>query len=241
VGGQATRIELDGENGNASMSMWYRLAYVPGGTRLRVFDHYARTMQPADPAMLRSERIAWWTANELLGNRHPSFATDELPAWAHIHTGIDTGPSAGLTFALAYLDALTPGALVGNLRVAGTGMVGLDGLVGPVKQIEVKVAAAMLARPDVIFTPNPPQSLEHVTVIDTHTTRHPSAGYTTGQWLNVAGFEQAGRSAAAHPGTVAIVVVYDLRQALAWLCGRTSNATICELARTSANLPIGRY
>ena len=241
VGGQASRIEFEDADLDASISAWYRLAYVPGGTRLRVYDHYAPTVQHPDAAMIRSERVAWWTANEFLGNPHRSFAADQLPIWARVHTGIDTGPSAGLMFALGYLDALTPGALVGNLRVAGTGMVSLDGLVGPVKEIDVKVAAAMLTRPDVIFTPRSPQPVEDVTVIESRNTRHPTSGYTTGAWLNVAGFEQSGRVAATHPGTVAIVVLYDLRQALAWLCGRTSSATICELARTSANLPIGRY
>ena len=241
VGGQASRIEFEDADLDASMSAWYRLTYVPGGTRLRLYDHYAPTTQHPDPAMIRSERIAWWTANEILGNPHRSFAADQLPVWARLRTGIDTGPSAGLMFALGYLDALTPGALVGNLRVAGTGMVSLDGLVGPVKQIDVKVAAAMLTRPDVIFTPRSPKSVEHVTVIESRISRHPTSGFTAGAWLNVAGFEQAGRVAATHPGTVAIVVLYDLRQALAWLCGRTSSATICELARTSANLPIGKY
>lgn len=241
LGGQASRIEFDDADLNASMSVWYRLAYLSGGSRLRVYEHYAPTTQHPDPAMIRSERIAWWTANEILGNDHSAFAADQLPAWARVHTGVDTGPSAGLMFALAYLDALTPGALVGNLRVAGTGMVSLDGLVGPVKGIDVKVAAAKLTRPDVIFTPRPPKSVQHVTLVESGNTRHPAAGYSTGEWLNVGGFEQAGRVAATHAGTVAIVVVYDLRQALSWLCGRTSIASVCELARTSANVPIGRY
>jgi hypothetical protein len=239
VGGQASRIEFDDGGLNASMSVWYRLAYVGGGSRLRVYDHYAVTTQPSDPVMIRSERIAWWIANEILGRHHSAYPDDQLPSWARVHTGIDTGPSAGLIFALAHLDALTPGALVGNLRVAGTGMVGLDGVVGTVTEIEVKVAAAVLTRPDVIFTPRPPKTVHDVTVIESRNSRHPTAGYTTGEWLNVARFEQAGRIAATHPGTVAVVVVNDLRQALAWLCGRTNSATACQLARSSANLPIG--
>ena len=238
VGGQAAVIEFDDAELNASMSALYRLAYVTGGSRLRVYDHYAAITQPPDPAMIRNEHIAWWTANEVLGNHHSAFADDQLPDWALVHTGVDTGPSAGLMFALAYLDALTPGRLVGNLRVAGTGLVGLDGVVGPVAEIEVKVAAAMLTRPDVIFTPRPPKSLNNVTVVESKHTRHPTVGHTTGEWLNVAGFEQAGRVAATHPGTVAVVVVNDLRQTLAWLCGRTNSATTCQLARRSANLPI---
>ena len=133
--------------------------------------------------------------------------TSKRPAWARVHSGGDTGPSAGLIFALAYLDALTPGALVGNLRVAGTGMLGLDGVVGPVKEIDIKVAAAMLTRPDVIFVPKVPNSPAPVTRLEFHDTRYPAPGYTTSDWLNITGFETAGRVAAAHPRTVTIVVV----------------------------------
>lgn len=241
VGGQASRIEFDNTELNSSMSVWYRLAYVSGGTRLRVYDHYPTTTRHPDPIMIRSEGIAWWFANEVLGTRHNAYGEDHLPTWARVHTGIDTGPSAGLIFALAYLDALTPSPLVGNLRVAGTGMVGLDGVVGPVTEIDVKVAAAMLTRPDVIFTPKPPKSVAGITVIESQQTRHPTSGYTTSQWLNLAAFERAGRVAATHSGTTAIVVVNDLRQTLAWLCGRTNNPTTCQLADTAADLPIGRY
>jgi len=242
VGGQASAIEFDDDDLDASMSAWYRLAYVSGGNRLRVYEHYPPTTSvDPDTAMIRSERIAWWTANEVVGDSHQPFASDRLPAWARVHTGGDTGPSAGLIFALAYLDALTPGALVGNLRVAGTGMLGLDGVVGPVKEIDIKVAAAMLTRPDVIFVPKVPNSPAPVTLLEFHDTRYPAPGYTTSDWLNITGFETAGQVAAAHPRTVTIVVVYDLRQALAWLCGRTNAKTVCDLARRAADLPIGRF
>ena len=142
-------------------------------------------------------------------------------------------------FTLAYIDLLTPGRLVGDLRVAGTGAIGNDGVVTPVSNVEVKVAAALLARPDVIFTPSAATSVEHTTIIESQHTRLLADGYTVGEWLNVNGYEQAGREAARHPGTVAFVVVHDLRQALAFLCGRTSNATTCAAAQRSANLPIG--
>ena len=142
-------------------------------------------------------------------------------------------------FTLAYLDALTPGALVGNLRVAGTGTIGSDGVVIRVAMVDVKVAAALLARPDVVFTPEAPTSTEHVTIVESEHTRNPTGGATVGQWLNVSGFEQAGRDAAKHAGTVSVVVVHDLRQVLAWLCGRTHNTRTCAIARTSATIPIG--
>jgi hypothetical protein len=108
----------------------------------------------------------------------------------------------------------------------------------PVSNVEVKVAAAMLTRPDVVFTPTPPTTIEDVTIVESEHTRFPTDGATVGQWLNVIGYEQAGRSAANHPGTVAVVVVHDVRQALAWLCGRTNSATTCAVAHTAAGIPM---
>jgi hypothetical protein len=238
-GGQATRIEFDDSGLNASMSAWYRLAYLDGGTRLRVFEHYAVTTEHPDSVLVNSEKVAWRLANEVVAPAHSSTTSSAPPRWARPHTGIDTGPSAGLMFTLAYIDALTPGALVGNLRVAGTGGIGHDGVVVIVSNVEIKVAAAMLTQPDVIFTPRPPDSIEHVTIVESQHTRNPTHPYTVGEWLNVSGYQEAGRVAASHPGAVAVVVVHDIRQALAWLCGRTDNVTTCAIARKFATIPIG--
>src|SRR4029079_16791526 len=41
------------------------------------------------------------------------------------------------------------------------------------------------------------------------------------------------------PGTAPVVLVHDLRQALAWLCGRTAGVTICATERRSLGIPIG--
>lgn len=52
------------------------------------------------------------------------------------------GPSAGMIFALAIYDTLTPGAMLEGLRVAGTGEINGDGEVGPIGGIQQKIAAA---------------------------------------------------------------------------------------------------
>lgn len=52
------------------------------------------------------------------------------------------GPSAGLMFALATVDKLTPGAMPGGHVVAGTGTMSLDGKVGPIGGIRQKLAGA---------------------------------------------------------------------------------------------------
>ncbi len=239
LGGQAARIELDDDDLSDGMSTWYRLAYLDGGTRLQVFEHSPVATVGPQSDMMRIESIAWRLANEVVEPENRSTVSDHLPLWAHVRTGNTDGPSAGLMMTLAYIDVLTPGALVGDMRVAGTGGVRPDGLAFPVKGIDVKVATAMLTRPDVIFVTKPPKLVENVTIIQSPQERIPADGYTVGEWLNVAGYEQAGRAAAGHPGTVPVVVVHDLRQALAWLCGRTDGESVCALALRSEGMPIG--
>jgi hypothetical protein len=229
-GGRAARIELADES-----STWYRLAYIDGGDRLQVFEHYAATTGGPGSDMERSQEIAWRLANAVTGTS----ASDRLPDWARVRTGNDTGLSAGLMFTLGFIDMLTPGPLVGDLRVAGSGGIGPDGVVSPAFGLEVKVAAAMLTRPDVVFTTSAPTSIDHVTIVESQHTRLIEDGYTVGEWLNVSGYEQAGRIAAGHPGTTSVVVVHDLRQALAWLCGRTNKTTTCAAADKAADIPIG--
>jgi hypothetical protein len=238
-GGQAARIELDDDELYDGMSTWYRLAYINGGTRLQVFEHSPIATVGPESDMMRIETFAWRLANEVVEPANRSTASDHLPLWARVRTGDTDGPSAGLMMALAYIDLLTPGALVGDLRVAGTGGIRPDGLAFPVKGIDVKVATALLARPDVIFVTRQPTLAENVTIVQSQKERIPSAGYTVGEWLNVAGFEQAGRDAADHSGSAPVVVVHDLRQALAWLCGRTDGASVCAVALRSEGMPIG--
>jgi hypothetical protein len=238
-GGQAARIEFDDANLDKSLSAWYRLAYIDGGTRLQVFEHSDPRIAGAAPDIERSENTAWRVANEAVGPYGASTESVQVPTGAHVRTGNTTGPSAGLIFTLAFIDQLTPGALVGNLRVAGTGGIGPDGVVFPVSGIEVKVAAAILARPDVIFTPRPSELIDNTTIVESRHTRYPDVGYTVAEWLNVFGYEQAGRDAAGHPGTVDFVVVHDIRQVLAYLCGRTNDVTTCAIAHRSAGIPIG--
>ena len=56
----------------------------------------------------------------------------DLPVDVFIDSGTVGGPSAGLAFTLAVIDVLTPGELTGGHRVAVTGTMDLDGIVGPV-------------------------------------------------------------------------------------------------------------
>jgi hypothetical protein len=233
-GGRAALIELDEES-----STWYRLAYIDGGARLQVFEQYAASTLGSGSDMELSQEEAWRLANKAAGTAEGSATSDRLPDWARVPTGNDQGFSAGLMFTLAYIDALTPGPLVGDLRVSGTGGIGPDGLVTPAFGLEVKVAAAMQTGPDVVFTTGAPSSVDHVTIVESQHTRLPDAGHTVAEWLNVSGYERAGQLAASHAGTTAIVVVHDVRQALAWLCGRTGTPTVCAAADRTSSIPIG--
>lgn len=53
------------------------------------------------------------------------------------------GPSAGQMFALGIIDKLTPGALNGGAKVAGTGTIDADGNVGPIGGIRQKLYGAV--------------------------------------------------------------------------------------------------
>lgn len=63
------------------------------------------------------------------------------------------GPSAGLFFALAVYDTLTPGDLTGGLNVAGTGEIAPNGAVGAIGGIAQKIAAARDAKTQLFLAP----------------------------------------------------------------------------------------
>jgi PDZ domain-containing protein len=68
-----------------------------------------------------------------------------LPFEIAFDTGEIGGPSAGLAFTLTLLDELTEGDLLGGLDVAVTGMMQLDGTVGPIGGLPQKVSAVRQA------------------------------------------------------------------------------------------------
>lgn len=66
----------------------------------------------------------------------------DLPFKIDIQLAQVSGPSGGQIFALAIYDLLTPGSLLGNNHVAGTGTVDPDGNVGPIGGIKQKMYGA---------------------------------------------------------------------------------------------------
>lgn len=63
------------------------------------------------------------------------------------------GPSAGLVFALAVYDELTPGALTGGLTVSGTGTIDDAGAVGAIGGLPLKIIGAAEAGSDLMLIP----------------------------------------------------------------------------------------
>lgn len=68
-------------------------------------------------------------------------------------TGEIAGPSAGLMFALALYDRLTPDDLTGGRKIAGTGAIYCGGVVGPIGGIEEKVAGAERQGAEIFLAP----------------------------------------------------------------------------------------
>jgi PDZ domain-containing protein len=66
----------------------------------------------------------------------------DFPVDVEIHAGDVGGPSAGTMFALGIYDTLTPGAMTGGQKIAGTGTIDSTGAVGPIGGIRQKLVGA---------------------------------------------------------------------------------------------------
>ena len=115
------------------MSAWYYLSYVVGGDRLQVYEDNTPTTQGPESAIAKSQNIAWHVATTLLGQTRGVARPGEIPDWARPRTHNVDGSSAGLLYALADLDILTPGRLAGELRVAATGSILGDGVIAGIR------------------------------------------------------------------------------------------------------------
>jgi PDZ domain-containing protein len=77
-----------------------------------------------------------------------------FPFRVDIDSGQVGGPSAGLAFTLAILDALTPGELTGGVPIAVTGTINPDGSVGPVGGVSQKTVAVKRAGAKLFIVPS---------------------------------------------------------------------------------------
>lgn len=77
----------------------------------------------------------------------------EMPYDVTVSAGNVGGPSAGLMFALAIYDTITPGSLTGGRSLAGTGAITGNGTVQPIGGIAQKMWAAQQAGAEVFLAP----------------------------------------------------------------------------------------
>ncbi|WP_304502092.1 PDZ domain-containing protein [Brachybacterium sp. FME24] len=99
----------------------------------------------------------------------------DFPIDVEISVGEIGGPSAGTMFSLSVYDELTPGALTGGHRIAGTGTISEDGAVGPIGGIRQKMVGAHESDAEFFLAPSAncdevvdyePEGLEVVAVSD---------------------------------------------------------------------------
>ncbi len=83
----------------------------------------------------------------LLGRGH------DFPFDVNIGVGAIGGPSAGMMFSLSVYDELTPGALTGGHRIAGTGTIEEDGAVGAIGGIRQKMVGAQASEAEFFLAP----------------------------------------------------------------------------------------
>lgn len=77
----------------------------------------------------------------------------EFPFPIDIDAGLIGGPSAGMMYALAVVELLTPGSLSSGQVVAGTGTIDAEGNVGGIGGVRQKVVAAEAAGAEVMLVP----------------------------------------------------------------------------------------
>lgn len=80
-------------------------------------------------------------------------AVANFPFDVDIQSGTIGGPSAGLMWALGMIETLTPEDLTAGRSIAGTGSVDLDGQVGPIGGVRMKVIGAEEAGADAFLLP----------------------------------------------------------------------------------------
>jgi PDZ domain-containing protein len=83
----------------------------------------------------------------------PNTVHFEFPFNVDIGTGDIGGPSAGLAWTIATLDALTPGSITGGRKVAITGTIDVYGNVGQIGGLRQKTIAVIRAGADLFIVP----------------------------------------------------------------------------------------
>ncbi len=225
VGGIAARLR-DGET--AIAGDLFLLLAVDGSDRVaRLYDSTAYTLRSPHihPGARASNDIAFDVVGNLLERDLPLIEFTSAPGG---------GPSAGLTYAIGYLNVESNGAFTGAVSVASTGALTHDGYVQPILAIDEKAAAAHLADVDVLFTPSTPTA-GTVTSFGSRfegelfRARNPGARLADERlWEHYEGW------GADRPGGMDIIAVRHIGDVAAYLCG-TGSDYACMVRDTLGN------
>ncbi len=216
VGGVAARLHADREVAVPG-DLFALFASNGSDDHTRLYDATAYTLVRPDvhPEMVASNETAAAVVADILDREVTTREFTSAPAG---------GYSAGLTFAIGYLNEISDGAFTGDLSVASTGALDDDGYVDWVTAIDEKTAAAHLAGVDVMFTSAAPafftiDSFGSRFEGELHRTRHTGTPLATER--NWSGYELLG---AEHPDAgMDIVAVAHLGDVAAYLCGAGSD------------------
>ena len=147
-------VEVNGQQINVQEDVREALAgHQAGPDRDR--DHLPARRRAEDDRV-RHARQGATTARRPQGGLPRPAARSTAPTWTSrstIHLEDVGGPSAGLIFALAIVDKLTPGELEDGQTIAGTGEIDVKGNVGPIGGISFKLVAAKEAGATTFLVP----------------------------------------------------------------------------------------
>ena len=149
---------VDGRTIKDTVSFSNLLSSFPPGTVVTLTDRqagggrtrYIKVRLSKPPANLVAQGF---TAHAFLGVAVDTRFRTKLPFPVSVNAGDIGGPSAGLAFTLAILDALSGGRLTGGHTVAATGTIDAQGDVGDVGGVQEKTAAVEKAGAQIFFVP----------------------------------------------------------------------------------------
>lgn len=150
VGGIAARVH-SGDGTPIPGDLFLLMALVGSAADARLYDHTPYTLERnrSHPDTIESNQQAARIIEDVTGTEVQMDNFTSAPGG---------GSSAGITYAIAYLNIISDGAFTGDLVVAATGRLGPQGYVDLVDAIDEKTAAAHLAGADVLFTPTIPDA-----------------------------------------------------------------------------------
>jgi PDZ domain-containing protein len=149
---------VDGKPVQTAEQLTALLAPMQPGSTVTLTDHRAGAKRATQVKIVvasppASALAQGFTGHSYIGVEVETRVKPVLPFQVSVDAAGIGGPSAGLAFTLAILDALSNGKLTGGHRIAATGTIDPDGDVGDVGGVQEKTAAVEKAGAQVFFVP----------------------------------------------------------------------------------------